>query len=227
MGLSREEEMAELGGCNVVSSRISLMKIEKNTVVSLIYRLSDAQGNLIEESADPMIYLHGGYAGTFPKIEELLEGQEIGFETNIQLEPQDAFGDYDAELLRIEQRERFPEPLEIGMQFEGVPSPDDEEEGAEFIAADDDEEDGESLIYTITDLAEDRVVLDANHPLAGMALRFWIQVTQIRVATSEEVENGRAEDAMGLMIGDQDDDTDYDNLDDYLSPSPSNHPTLH
>ena len=227
MGLSREEEMAELGGCNVVCSRISLMKIEKNTVVSLIYRLSDAQGNLIEESADPMIYLHGGYAGTFPKIEELLEGQEIGFETNIQLEPQDAFGDYDAELLRIEQRERFPEPLEIGMQFEGVPSPDDEEEGAEFIAADDDEEDGESLIYTITDLAEDRVVLDANHPLAGMALRFWIQVTQIRVATSEEVENGRAEDAMGLMIGDQDDDTDYDNLDDYLSPSPSNHPTLH
>ena len=226
MGLLREEEMVELGGCNVVSSRISLMKIEKNTVVSLIYRLSDAQGNLIEESADPMIYLHGGYAGTFPKIEELLEGQEIGFETNIQLEPQDAFGEYDAELLRIEQRERFPEPLEIGMQFEGVPSPDDEEEGAEFIAADD-EEDADSLIYTITDLAEDRVVLDANHPLAGMALRFWIQVTQIRVASSEEVENGRAEDAMGLMIGEQDDDTDYDNLDDYLSPSPSNHPTLH
>ncbi len=226
MGLLREEEMVELGGCNVVSSRISLMKIEKNTVVSLIYRLSDAQGNLIEESADPMIYLHGGYAGTFPKIEELLEGQEIGFETNIQLEPQDAFGEYDAELLRIEQRERFPEPLEIGMQFEGVPSPDDEEEGAEFIAADD-EEDADSLIYTITDLAEDRVVLDANHPLAGMALRFWIQVTQIRVASSEEVENGRAEDAMGLMIGEQDDDTDYDNLDDYMSPGPSNHPTLH
>mgnify|MGYP003337697286 FL=1 len=71
------------------------MKIEKNTVVSLIYRLSDAQGNLIEESADPMIYLHGGYAGTFPKIEELLEGQEVGFETNVQLEPQDAFGEYD------------------------------------------------------------------------------------------------------------------------------------
>jgi len=217
--------MAELGGCNEVSSRISLMKIEKNTVVSLIYRLSDAQGNLIEESADPMIYLHGGYAGTFPKIEELLEGQEIGFETNVQLEPHDAFGDYDAELLRIEQRDRFPEPLEIGMQFEGVPSPDDEEDGAEFIAADD--EDEQTLIYTITDLAEDRVILDANHPLAGMALRFWIQVTEIRLASSEEVENGRAEDAMGLMIGDQDDDTDYDNLDDLISNGPDNHPTLH
>ena len=217
--------MEELGGCNEVSSRISLMKIEKNTVVSLIYRLSDAQGNLIEESADPMIYLHGGYAGTFPKIEELLEGQEIGFETNVQLEPHDAFGDYDAELLRIEQRDRFPEPLEIGMQFEGVPSPDDEEDGAEFIAADD--EDEETLIYTITELAEDRVILDANHPLAGMALRFWIQVTEIRLASSEEVENGRAEDAMGLMIGDQDDDADYDNLDDLISNGPDNHPTLH
>jgi FKBP-type peptidyl-prolyl cis-trans isomerase SlyD len=220
-----EEGMEELGECNEVSSRISLMKIEKNTVVSLIYRLSDAQGNLIEESADPMIYLHGGYAGTFPKIEELLEGQEIGFETDLQLEPHDAFGDYDAELLRIEQRDRFPEPLEIGMQFEGVPSPDDEEDGAEFIAADD--EDEETLIYTITDLAEDRVILDANHPLAGMALRFWIQVTEIRLASSEEVENGRAEDAMGLMIGDQDDDTDYDNLDDLISNGPDNHPTLH
>jgi FKBP-type peptidyl-prolyl cis-trans isomerase SlyD len=220
-----EVGMVELGGCNEVSSRISLMKIEKNTVVSLIYRLSDAQGNLIEESADPMIYLHGGYAGTFPKIEELLEGQEIGFETNVQLEPHDAFGDYDAELLRIEQRDRFPEPLEIGMQFEGVPSPNDEEDGAEFIAADD--EDEQTLIYTITDLAEDRVILDANHPLAGMALRFWIQVTEIRLASSEEVENGLAEDAMGLMIGDQDDDTDYDNLDDLISNSPNNHPTLH
>lgn len=217
--------MEELGGCNEVSSRISLMKIEKNTVVSLIYRLSDAQGNLIEESADPMIYLHGGYAGTFPKIEELLEDQEVGFETNIQLEPHDAFGDYDAELLRIEQRNRFPEPLEIGMQFEGVPSLDDEEDGAEFIAADD--EDEQTLIYTVTDLAEDRVILDANHPLAGMALRFWIQVTEVRLATSEEVENGRAQDAMGLMIGDQDDDTDYDNLDDLISNGPDNHPTLH
>ncbi len=225
MDLLVEAEMVELGGCSEVSSRISLMKIEKNTVVSLIYRLSDAQGNLIEESADPMIYLHGGYAGTFPKIEELLEGQEIGFETNIQLEPQDAFGDYDAELLRIEQRDRFPEPLEIGMQFEGVPNPDEEEDGTEFLATDD--EDEQTLIYTITDLAEDRVILDANHPLAGMALRFWIQVTEVRLASSEEVENGRAEDAMGLMIGEQDDDTDYDNLDDLISNEPGNHPTLH
>jgi FKBP-type peptidyl-prolyl cis-trans isomerase SlyD len=110
------------------------------------------------------------------------------------------------------------------MQFEGVPNA-DEEDDPEFLA--DEDEDAETLIYTITDLAEDRVILDANHPLAGMALRFWIQVTEIRFATNEEVENGRAEDAMGLMIGDLDDQTDYDNLDDYISNSPTNHPTLH
>jgi FKBP-type peptidyl-prolyl cis-trans isomerase SlyD len=219
-----EVEKEELGGCIVVSSKMSLMKIEKNTVVTLIYRLSDSQDNLIEESVEPMVYLHGGYAGTFPKIEELLDGQEIGFETDLQLEPQDAFGEYDADLLRIEQRERFPEPLEIGMQFEGVPSSDDDEEGAEFFAADDDEE---TLIYTITDLAEDRVILDANHPLAGMALRFWIQVSDIRAATPEEVENGRADDSMGLMVGESDDDTDYENLDDLMNVSKTNHPTLH
>jgi FKBP-type peptidyl-prolyl cis-trans isomerase SlyD len=202
------------------------MKIEKNTVVSLIYRLSDAQNNLIEESAEPMVYLHGGYAGTFPKIEEILEGEEIGFETQLQLEPQDAFGDYDAELLRIEQRDRFPEPLEIGMQFEGVPSTDDEEEGAEFLAAAD--EDQDTLIYTVTDIGEDRVVLDANHPFAGMALRFWIQVSDVRPATPEEVENGRAVDAMGLIpVVDDEDETDYEKLDELLSTPSSNHPTLH
>ena len=84
-----------------------------------------------------------------------------------------------------------------------------------------------SYLLTITDLAEDRVILDANHPLAGMALRFWIQVTEVRVATNEEVENGRAEDAMGLMIGEQDDDADYDNLDDLTGSDHGNHPTLH
>lgn len=219
--------MAELGECKVVSSKISLMmKIEKNTVVSLIYRLTDAQDNLIEESSDPMVYLHGGYAGTFPKIEELLEGQEIGFETRVQLEPNDAFGEYDAELLNIESRDRFPEPLEVGMQFEGIPNPSkDQEEDAEFADIEE-EEDSESLIYTITDLAEDRVVLDANHPLAGMAIRFWLQVTDMRPASPEEIENGRADDQIGLQV-DQFDDEDDENLDELLPPDLDRPGTLH
>ena len=96
------------------------MKVQKNTIVSLKYRLTDAQDNLIEESAGPMIYLHGGYDGTFPKIEEAVDGHDVGYETTIQLEPADAFGDYDPDLLKIEPRSRFPEPLEVGMQFEGL-----------------------------------------------------------------------------------------------------------
>jgi FKBP-type peptidyl-prolyl cis-trans isomerase SlyD len=95
------------------------MKIEKNTIVSLRYKLTDAQNNVIEEPDSPMVYLHGGYEGTFPKIETLLDGQDIGYEATIQLEPSEAFGEYDPELLKIEPRTRFPEPLEVGMQFEG------------------------------------------------------------------------------------------------------------
>lgn len=207
--------MEELGVGSVDSSKIALMKIEKNTIVTLIYRLTDAQDNLIEESGEPMIYLHGGYSGTFPKIEELLEGQEIGFETRIQLEPEDAFGDYDTNLLKVESRDRFPTPLEIGMQFEGVPSVDGEEP----------DDDDEIEIYTVTDIAEDRVVLDANHPLAGMALRFWVQVSEIREATPEEVEHGHPHGATGLEVEDEDDE--LDELENALNPKVDRPPTLH
>ena len=167
------------------------MKIEKNTIVSLRYKLTDAQNNVIEEPDSPMVYLHGGYEGTFPKIESLLDGQDIGYEATIQLEPNEAFGEYDPELLKIEPRARFPEPLEVGMQFEGVP---DSEEPEDASAVEDAEDgDDEPLIYTVTDVADNQVVLDGNHPLAGMALRFWVQVEDVRAATDDEIENRHPE----------------------------------
>ncbi len=196
------------------------MKIEKNTVVSLRYKLTDAQNNIIEEPDSPMVYLHGGYEGTFPKVETLLDGQDIGYEASIQLEPAEAFGEYDPELLKIEPRVRFPEPLEVGMQFEGVP---DEEGEADSI----DDED-EPLIYTVTDVADSQVVLDGNHPLAGMALRFWVQVEDVRVATDEEIENRHPDGAQAFAFGMPDDSDDGD--DDFIGgatrPSGSA-PTLH
>lgn len=172
------------------------LKISKNTVVSVQYKLLDAQGNLLEQSDEPMVYLHGGYDGTFPKIEEQLEGHEVGFETELKLEPEDAFGDYDAELVKVESRQRFPEPLEVGMQFEGIPEQED------------DDDDG-PIIYTVTDLAEDKVVLDGNHPLAGIALCFWLKVTEVRTATEEEISHGHAHDALGVEVEDDTDD-DHD-----------------
>ena len=179
------------------------MKIEKNTIVSLRYKLTDAQNNVIEEPDSPMVYLHGGYEGTFPKIETLLDGQDIGYEATIQLEPNEAFGEYDPELLKIEPRTRFPEPLEVGMQFEGVP---DAEEDAVADDADD-----EPLIYTVTDVADNQVVLDGNHPLAGMALRFWVQVEDVRAATDDEIENRHPEGGESFSFGmPNDDDVDDD-----------------
>jgi len=197
------------------------MKIEKNTVVSLRYKLTDAQNNIIEEPDSPMVYLHGGYEGTFPKIENLLDGQDLGYEASIQLEPSEAFGEYDPELLKIEPRTRFPEPLEVGMQFEGVPDAEEEQ--------DTDEVDDEPLIYTVTDVADSQVVLDGNHPLAGMALRFWVQVEDIRAATDEEIENRHPEGAEAFafgMPGDESDESD-DEFISGISNAGDSSPTLH
>ncbi len=203
------------------------MKIEKNTIVSLRYKLTDAQNNVIEEPDSPMVYLHGGYEGTFPKIETLLDGQDIGYEASIQLEPSEAFGEYDPELLKIEPRTRFPEPLEVGMQFEGVP---DSEEDADDInaAADESDADDEPLIYTVTDVADNQVVLDGNHPLAGMALRFWVQVQDVRAATEEEIENRHPEGGDNFTFGmpnDSDDEEDF--LEKALSAQTPSTRTLH
>ena len=155
------------------------MKIAKNTVVSVNYKLSDAQNNLIEEGNQPMVYLHGGYENTLPKIEEELDGKETGYASTIQVEPEDAFGDYDPELVKVEDRKRLPEPLEVGMQFEGMA------EGG----------DDEPVIFTVTKIADDKVVLDGNHPLAGMALRFELSVIDVRAATEEEIAHGHVHGA--------------------------------
>ena len=171
------------------------MNIAKDTVVSLHYKLSDAQGNLIEESSAPMVYLHGGYGNTLPKIEAALDGQAVGFQTQIQVEPEDAFGEYDAELVKIEPRNLFPAELEVGMQFEGAP---------------DDEPNAEVRIFTVTDIADGKVVLDGNHPLAGMALRFALNVVEVRKASAEEVAHGHVHGPGGHHHHHHDDDEDDD-----------------
>ena len=166
------------------------MKIGKDSVVTLKYRLTDAQGEFIEETEEPSEYLHGGHDGIFPRVEEALEGREKGYATTLHLEPQDAFGDYDADQVRVEARSKFPEPLEVGMRFEGVPEDDDED----------------SEILTITDLTADTVVLDANHPLAGVALRFALEVLDVRPATAEELEHGHVHGAHDHHDHDDDED---------------------
>lgn len=158
------------------------MPIERGTVVTLAFELRNARGESLEDEDAKLAYLHGGFGGIFPKVEEALEGKEVGDEMAVTLEPEDAFGEYDAELLRVEPRERFPDTLEVGMQFEGVPG-----DRAE-----------ESRIYTITDITDDAVVVDANHPLAGERLWFRCAVSDIRPATPEELTHGHVHGDFGI-----------------------------
>nr|MBA2689341.1 FKBP-type peptidyl-prolyl cis-trans isomerase [Burkholderiales bacterium] len=151
------------------------MQIAKDTVVTISYELRDRQGQVLEKDGSQLSYVHGGYDGIFPLVEEALHGKEVGDECSVQLEPDDAFGEYDGTLLRVEPRDIFPKTIAVGMQFEG---------GAENA------EDDDYILYTVTDVTDDRVVVDGNHPLAGMALDFNCKVMEVRPATQEELENG-------------------------------------
>ncbi len=149
------------------------MLIAKNTVVTLNYRVTDSDGNVVDEGGAPLVYLHGGYDGIFPRIEESLHGKDVGDKLDIKLQPDDAFGEYDAELVAIEARSMFPDNIEIGMQFERAG------------------EDGrDDVLYTITDIADGKVVVDGNHPLAGVSLQFSCEVGDVRAATAEEISHG-------------------------------------
>ena len=158
------------------------MRIDRGKVVKLDYELRDADGQALEDEGAQLEYLHGGFGGVFPKVEEALEGKEAGSEVALTLEPLDAFGEYDAELLRVEPRARFPAVIEVGMRFEGVPG---------------DRED-EALIYTVTDITPESVVVDGNHPLAGERLWFKCTVSSVRAATQEELQHGHVHGELGV-----------------------------
>ena len=128
--------------------------------------MHDAQDVEIQPASD-LTYLHGGYGELPEALERALEGKLPGEALKLQLEPEQAFGEYDAALLRVEPAERYGQGLTIGMEVE---------EDARF--------------YTVTDIAAGKAVLDANHPLAGIALRFVCQVLAVRTANAEEIRRG-------------------------------------
>ena len=149
------------------------MEIVKNTVVTLDYKVHDPEGNLVDGGAQPLVYLHGGYDGIFPAIEEALHGKKTGDTLKVKLQPDDAFGEYDESLVEVEEASLFPENIEVGMAFERVG------------------EDGEAdMVYHVTAIEEGKVVIDGNHPLAGTALVFDLSVAQVRQATSDEITHG-------------------------------------
>ena len=159
------------------------MIITRNAVVSLDVELSDIWGNLIQKSEEPVQYLHGGYGDIFPVVEAALEGRREHDRVEVRLEPADAFGDYDEALIHLVPRDRFPDGLEVGMRVEGEAGGDDK-----------------GVLYTVTDMAEDKVVLDGNHPLAGLALKFECVVAGVRPATEMEIANRSADDPGSVIV---------------------------
>ncbi len=165
----------------------ALMLITDPCVVSLTWTLADGQGEPIDELTEPLEFFYGG-DDLLPKLEEALAGQEAGFETHLHLEPEHAFGDYHAELVCFEDRALFPQGLEEGMQFDGLP------EGAQTTGMPPD------VIYTVTEIYPTHVVLDGNHPLAGVALQLQVKVIAVREATDEEREAGSVADGVVSVL---------------------------
>ena len=147
-------------------------QVAKNSVVTLNYNLTDPDGNLLDDGAEQIVYLHGGYDGIFSAIEDALTGKSVGDSVTIKMQPSEAFGEYDPNLIQIEPLKNLPDPLSVGMMIEGVTA---------------EEADGNSLFYTVTEIADGKAVLDCNHPLAGIALVFNCSVASIRTASAEEI----------------------------------------
>lgn len=152
------------------------MKITEQCVVALTWTLKDTLGEELDTLEEPIEFLMGGN-DLLGKIEEALQGHEPGEKIELQIEPQDAFGDYDDRLLFLEPRHLFPSELEEGMGFEGLP------EGCNPAAPKD-------RVYFVSDIYPDHVVMDANHPLAGIALRIQLQVHSVREAEVSEIGRG-------------------------------------
>lgn len=155
------------------------MKIEKDTAVTIRYKIADASGKLLDDGKEPTSYLHGGYGNTFPKVEEALEGREAGYKMSMALQPQDAFGERDERLVRTIPKTQFPPGVKVGGQLEGRG------------------EDGHTQVFTVMKIKGDQVLLDGNHPLAGKALKLDLSVVEVRAATAEEIAHGHVHGAHG------------------------------
>lgn len=154
------------------------MKIQPHALVSIHIKMYDAQGDLLEQSSQPLTYLHG-HDDIFPRVEAALEGKAVGDALTVHLEPEEAFGDYDPELVLLVPLEALGEGAVVGAQVAGEP----EQENASAQ----DEQAGQR-VFTVTDIADGKAVLDGNHPLAGVALRLEVEVAEVRPASSEELE---------------------------------------
>lgn len=156
------------------------MEIKQQCVVALTWTMTDTLGEELDVLDAPVEFLVGG-DDLFDVIEEALQGHETGAQVDLQIEPEQGFGDFNDQLIFLEARELFPAELEEGMTIEGVSLP----TGCNPDAPKD-------ALYTVTEIYPEHIVLDGNHPLAGIALRLNLKVEGVREATEEEIGRGSA-----------------------------------
>lgn len=140
------------------------MIIRDGSTVTLAYTVTDEEGAVVDPGAEPITYLHGDLEGLFPKLQADLAGKGLNDTVRTVLAPDDAFGPYDRSLVRMEHRARFDFDVGVGLQLEGV------------------DDQGQPIIFVVTEVDGDRIVLDGNHPLAGLTLVFSCTVTAIQQA---------------------------------------------
>lgn len=163
------------------------MEIIEQCVVALTWTLKDTLGEDLDVLDEPVEFLVGGN-DLLARIEQALQGHGVGATLSLHLEPDDAFGDFQDQLLFLEPRALFPAELEEGMTFEGSALP----QGCNPDAPRD-------VLYTVSEIYPEHVVLDGNHPLAGIAIRLHLKVCGVRQATEEEV--GRGTTGIGPVTG--------------------------
>ena len=151
------------------------MVIGKDSIVSIHYTLKDETGEVLDSSdgREPLEYVHGA-GQIIPGLEKELEGKKSGDELSVVIEPELGYGDRDESLVHEVPKTEFdaPDEIEVGMQFRV---------GAE----------GGTLIMVVAGVDDDNVILDGNHPLAGVTLCFDVNVTGVREATEEEIKAGQ------------------------------------
>ncbi|MEY2341785.1 peptidylprolyl isomerase [Acidithiobacillus sp. IBUN Pt1247-S3] len=150
------------------------MKIATDCVVTLDYTLIDEDGEILDSSEgdEPLVYLHG-HGDIVPGLERALNGHQTGDRVEVDVSPEDGYGEWDEDLVDVVGKEDFDDPseLEIGAQFEV-----DTDEGVR--------------IATVIEMEGNDITVDLNHPLAGMDLHFDVTVRDVRAATAEELEHG-------------------------------------
>lgn len=153
------------------------MQITKNTVASIHYTLRDNEGTVIDssEGRDPLNYLHGA-GNLIPGMEEGLEGKSAGEKVNLQIDPEKGYGEKDENLVQQVPRSAFGEQeVKPGMRFST----------------------NQGGVVTVTDVGQESITVDGNHPLAGVPLNFDVEIVEVRGATEEEISHGHVHGANG------------------------------